>query len=178
MNRFKNFAKANLENRMKLINQFKFIPRGLLFLWMMNSCLVIKIPAKPETVTMNSEEICDGELYGAGEEGLEAQMIVIETQEELEDLLDKMSVINPTKCSDILMTLDFSQYDLIFILDEVRGTGGHDVKVLSVTKFQDLVTVNYQKTAPDGMATTVMTQPFCFQQVEKLNAEVRFELSE
>lgn len=175
---FKNFAKANILHGMKLINPIKFSLILSVFLWIGNACVVIKIPPKPQIATLMNEEICTDELYGAGEEGLEAQMIVIESQEELESLLEKMSRINPTKCSDILMTMDFSEYDLIFILDEVHGTGGFDVEISSVTKLEDLVTVTYKKTSPSGNAATVMTQPYCFQQVEKLNAEVRFELSE
>lgn len=144
----------------------------------LQSCVVIRIPKDEQIVDLLNEEICSGELYGVGEEGLEAQTIIIETQDELEKLLDHMSKVNPTRCSDILLTTDFSQYDLIFILDQVRGTGDYDVMVLSVSRQGDLVTVKYSKKSPSGAAPTVMTQPYCFQQVEKLNSEVRFELSE
>ena len=87
---------------------------SLFFLLSMSSCMVVTIPESPEKTIMGHENICNGDLYGAGEEGLEAQQIVIESQEELELLLDKMSSINPTSCSDILMTNDFNEYDLIF----------------------------------------------------------------
>lgn len=151
---------------------------SLFFLLSMSSCMVVTIPASPEKTIIGHENICDGDLYGAGEEGLEAQQIIIESQEELESLLDKMSSINPTSCSDILMTIDFKEYDLIFLLDRVRGSGGHSIEVTEISKLEDLVSVEYKEQAPTGMATTVMTQPFQFVQVLKLNSEVRFVLSE
>lgn len=151
---------------------------SLFFLLLISSCMVVSIPASPEKTIIVHENICDGYLYGAGEEGLEAQQIIIESQEELESLLDKMSSINPTNCSDILMTIDFNEYDLIFLLDRVRGSGGHSIDVTEVSKQEELVSVEYKQQAPTGMATTVMTQPFQFVQVLKLNSEVRFVLSE
>lgn len=163
---------------MKLINEMKLSVLSLLFLVLMGSCMVVSVPASPEKTIIGHENICDGDLYGAGDEGLEAQQIVIESQEELESLLDKMSSINPTSCSDILMTIDFNEYDLIFLLDRVRGSGGHSIEVTEVSKLEELVSVEYKEQAPTGMATTVMTQPFQFVQVLKLNSEVRFVLSE
>ena len=163
---------------MKLINEMKLSVLSLFFLLSMSSCMVVTIPESPEKTIMGHENICNGDLYGAREEGLEAQQIIIESQEELELLLDKMSSINPTNCSDILMTIDFNEYDLIFLLDRVRGSGGHSIEVTEISKLEDLVSVEYKEQSPTGMATTVMTQPFQFVQVLKLNSEVRFVLSE
>lgn len=163
---------------MKLINEMKLSVLSLFFLLSMSSCMVVTIPESPEKTIMGHENICNGDLYGAGEEGLEVQQIIIESQEELESLLDKMSSINPTSCSDILMTVDFNQYDLIFLLDRVRGSGGHSIQVTEVIKLDNLVSVEYKYQAPTGMATTVLTQPFQFVQVLKLNSEVSFVISE
>ena len=140
--------------------------------------MVVKTPSESNLQLIGHEKICEGNLYGAGEEGLEAQTIIIQSQQELETLLDKMSSINPTNCSDILMTIDFSEYDLIFLLDQVRGSAGYAIEVSNISELNDLVTIQYEQISPQGMASTVMTQPFCFEQVLKLNSEVQFELSE
>lgn len=163
---------------MKLINEMKLSVLSLFFLLSMSSCMVVTIPESQEKTIMGHENICNGDLYGAGEEGLEAQQIVIESHEELELLLDKMSSINPISCSDILMTIDFNEYDLIFLLDRVRGSGGHSIEVTEVSKLEDFVSVEYKEQSPIGMATTVLTQPFQFVQVLKLNSEVSFVISE
>lgn len=163
---------------MKVINQIKCSLTLMLFLLFSIGCMVVKTPSESNLQLIGHEKICEGNLYGAGEEGLEAQTIIIQSQQELETLLDKMSSINPTSCSDILMTIDFSEYDLIFLLDQVRGSAGYAIEVSNISELNDLVTIQYEQISPQGMAATVMTQPFCFEQVLKLNSEVQFELSE
>ncbi len=164
---------------MKLANEIKLSVFSLLILLIINSCVVVSLPAKPEKTLIGHEELCAGNLYGDGEEGLNEQQIIVESQEELEALLEKMSSINPNGCSDILMTIDFEEFDLIFLLDRVRGTGGYSIEVTEVSKLDELVSVEYKHITPlNTAAPSVMTQPFVFVQVLKLNSEVRFILSE
>lgn len=163
---------------MKVVKKMIFLTLTGVYIGLINSCVVVSIPDGKEEVVVEHELICNGNLYGAGEENLTEQKIIISSQSELESLMDKMSSINPMKCSDLLMTIDLAQNDLIFILDRVRGSGGFSIEITDVSSNDDLVTIYYSILEPQGMAPSVMSQPYLFEKLPKLNSEVRFVLND
>lgn len=174
---FKNFAKY-IVFRMKLRNQIKLIVSGVIFLGLVTSCVVINVAGKPEKISIEHQELCKAPLYIVNTEALGVQKRLIESQQELETLLEEMTRKSPIKCSDLLMTVDFTKYDLIFILGEKTNVTGYEIVIPSVFEVTDLVTIQYQLISPDQESKSLDYQPYLFQQVNKLNSEVRFELKD
>jgi hypothetical protein len=163
---------------MKLLKKMTFWAFVALYAGLFNSCVVVSVSNAKDPVEMEHDFICNGNLYGAGDEKLEEQCRIIKSQSELELLMDQMTSINPMKCSDLLMTIDFSLNDLVIIIDRVRGSGGYTIKITKVIEQEGLVTVYYSNIKPEGMSPSVMSQPFLFEKLSKTANEVHFVVNE
>jgi len=115
-----------------------------------------------------------GNLYGSGSEGIEKQNLIITSPEEWKDLLNKMNAVNKVSDSFIETDIDFSEYTVIAIFNEIKNSGGHSLNlVIQETKDEFLVEV--LRKSPDGIATSVMTQPYYIVKVPKSELPIVFE---
>ena len=57
-----------------------------------------------------------------------------------------------------------------------KGSGGHSIKINSISETTNELIVYYTEKHPTGMATSVMTQPFYMAKIHKTDKNVRFEL--
>ncbi|WP_111684835.1 protease complex subunit PrcB family protein [Winogradskyella tangerina] len=108
-----------------------------------------------ETVTI----IASGELYGAGEEGIEQQNTIITNQKDWDSLVEKMSLVNPLPDDFSDAEIDFSKYQVIALFDDLKSTGGHSIAA-KITEEPNRFVVKIERNSPSGMATTVVTQPY------------------
>ena len=115
-----------------------------------------------------------GNLYGSGAEGVEKQNLVITTTEEWKDLLNKINAVNKVSDSFSETDIDFSEYTVIAVFDEIKNSGGHSLNlVLEETKEKILVEV--LRKGPNGIATSVMTQPYYIVKIPKPSLPIVFE---
>lgn len=119
--------------------------------------------------------ISKGSLHGVGKEGIKAQKTIIVSEGEWHALLEKMNSVNNVSENFKNKEIDFSKEIVIAIFDEVKGTGGHTISVSQVQETVEEVIVNVRKTAPEGMATTVITQPYYLAKMKKTSKPIVFE---
>ncbi|REE16905.1 hypothetical protein DFQ09_105117 [Winogradskyella pacifica] len=118
--------------------------------------------------------IAKGNLYGAGEEGVAKQNTIIENQSDWEQLMAQMNKVNNVSESFTETKIDFSEYTIIAIFNDVKSTGANSIELdISTTSENTLVVVKY--ISPTGNATSVMTQPYYITKIPKTDLPVVFQ---
>ncbi|GAB4161658.1 MAG: hypothetical protein Tsb0033_19440 [Winogradskyella sp.] len=115
-----------------------------------------------------------GNLYGSGAERIDKQNLVITTSEEWKDLLNKMNSVNNVTDSFSETEIDFSKYIVITVFEEVKNTGGHSLDLI-IQEAKDKILVEVLRKSPDGIATSVMTQPYFIVKILKNDLPVVFQ---
>ncbi|WP_299112389.1 hypothetical protein [uncultured Winogradskyella sp.] len=115
-----------------------------------------------------------GNLFGSGAEGIEKQNLIVTGSDQWNGLLKKMNSVNNVSDSFSETKVDFSKYTLIAIFDDVKGTGGHSIE-LDINTNSENIEVNIDHKGPEGIATTVMTQPFYIVKIPKSDLPILFK---
>ncbi len=108
-------------------------------------------------------EIAHSSLYGAGDEGIIESNMVITSQDDWNELLDKLDSVNDESSQFNTTTIDFSQQIVIASFDKVQSNGGYGLSLENAEQIGDQIHVDVVKTdasAGGGMVTTVITQPY------------------
>lgn len=123
--------------------------------------------------------IKSGNMYGAGEEGLAAGIIAASNTEEMNNLINKMNSVNEEINKPLISDVHFfNESMLLFIFDKVRGSGGHVIQVETITNTGTEISVAVKEIAPNGPASTVLSQPYTILQLKKSTLPVQLKLSE
>ena len=123
-----------------------------------------------ETVVL----IGNGNLYGSGSEGIGKANLVISSKEDWNNLMEKMDAVNDVSSSFSETDIDFSKFRIIAVFDGIKSTGGHSI-ALSIIENSDRILVEVLRKSPDGLATSVMTQPYCIAKIPKSDLPVVFK---
>ncbi|MBU2940725.1 protease complex subunit PrcB family protein [Lacinutrix sp. C3R15] len=123
---------------------------------------------------ISSTLISKDNLYGNGQEGITEQNMVIQNQTDWNNLLTQIDAVNNTTNTFTETDIDFSQYTIIAVFDQIRGNGGHSID-LNITTNQEIITVTIIHINPEGGATTVITQPYHIVKIEKRDLPIYFE---
>lgn len=115
-----------------------------------------------------------GNLYGSGSEGIEKQNLVITSSEEWKAVLNKLNAVNRVSDSFSETNVDFSKYTIIAVFDEVKNSGGHALDLI-IQEAKDKVLIEVLQKSPDGIATSVMTQPYYIVKLPKRELPIVFE---
>lgn len=123
--------------------------------------------------------IKSGNMYGAGEEGLAAGIIAASNTEKMNKLINKMNSVNEEINKPLISDVHFfDESMLLFIFDKVRGSGGHVIQVETITNTGTEISVAVKEIAPNGPASTVLSQPYTILQLKKSTLPVQLKLSE
>ncbi|WP_395045321.1 protease complex subunit PrcB family protein [Flavobacterium sp.] len=130
---------------------------------------------KTSTSDLSITEIGSGNLYGNGAEGILESRLLITNSVSWNALLSEMNSVNNVSDSFLETSIDFANYDVIVLFDQVRATGGFAIEATSVTENTSsiMVTVNLQ--TPTGIVPLVITQPFHIYKIAKTTKPVIFE---
>jgi hypothetical protein len=126
-----------------------------------------------EIANVESALIAKGNLYGNGEEGIIQQNIVISNQNSWSDLITQMDSSNNVSDSFLETNIDFSQYRIIAIFDEIKDNGGYLLE-LSINSNLDNIIVSIINDS-QGDTSNVITQPFHIVKIQKSNLPIVFE---
>jgi hypothetical protein len=112
----------------------------------------------PKTIT--PVLIAQGELYGNGDEGIPQQNIIITTSTEWHDLISKIKSRNDNITDSFTeIDIDFTQYQIIAVFDDIKGNGGWSIDIIDITEYADSIVVTC-KNKETGNETRIITQPF------------------
>lgn len=115
-----------------------------------------------------------GNLYGSGDEGFEKQNMVINNTEDWNNVMAKMNSVNNVTNGFSETKIDFSKFTVIAVFDEVKTSGGHSLE-LDIKPESDKIIVEIIRKSPDGMATSVMTQPYYIAKIVKSELPIEFK---
>ena len=125
-------------------------------------------------VPVASTVIGTGNLFGNGAEGISEQNLVISTTEAWNDLMMQMNSVNNVTDDFTETNIDFTQYKVIAVFDEIRGNGGFRID-LDIWSTTNEMVVQVTDLAPQGNATTVITQPFHIVKIATSDLPIVFE---
>ena len=97
--------------------------------------------------------------------------MVINSQSAWDALVTKMNSVNEAIEEE---TVDFSKVTVIAFFDQIRGSGGYTVDIVSVIKDGKKLVAKVQKTVPKGDQIEIMTQPFMIGFIEKTDLPITF----
>ena len=113
-----------------------------------------------ETVrNVNFSLIEQGQLYGNGAENIEKSNLIIQDISSWNDLIDKMNTVNNVSDNFTETDIDFSQYLIIAVFDEIYNNGGHSIDIVSILENENNISVKIDNLMT-GDASSVITQPF------------------
>ncbi|WP_299524549.1 protease complex subunit PrcB family protein [Winogradskyella sp.] len=141
--------------------------------------LILLLPLNCKTKANNSKTsgvenvvlIAKGNLYGSGDEGLEKQSTVISNEKDWDKLLEKINSVNSVSESFLETKIDFSKFRIVAVFDEVKISGGYSIE-LNIENNTDRILVEVMHKSPEGMATSVMTQPYYIVKIIKNNLQL------
>lgn len=116
-----------------------------------------------------------GVLHGAGIEGIiEGNQIIVD-EVEWDVLRGKMDISNNVSDNFSKRKIDFEKQQIIACFDKVRSSGGYTITVESVEEFSDSIVVKIERSAPTGMTTSIMTQPYYIVVIPASTKRILFE---
>ena len=127
-----------------------------------------------EMVNIESTLIAKDNLFGNGDEGIIEQNLEITDQKTFDNLISQMNTVNNVSDSFSEIDIDFSQYKVIAIFDEIRENGGHSLELNIMSNSENII-VNRTDVVPEGNATTVITQPFHIVKISNSDLPIIFE---
>ena len=139
----------------------------LLLCLLFTKCGIVKPNPDEEAITITTIEV--GTLTGAGEEGYNQAVIIINSIDEWNTITEKMNSVNTVNYNLKIDEFDFTSNILYIHFDKVRGTKGYS---LSVQKKNNAIVLT--STRPTGPAAEMLSQPFLLFSTNKLASKPRF----
>ena len=122
-------------------------------------------------------EIYKGSLFGAGDEDIPMQNILIENESDWEDLMTKMNTVNDETSNFSETDIDFVNYMVLAVFTDVKSSGGYSIEINDVVENTNSIEATVVNSSPDsgGMVLTVITQPYHIVKVPKRDKPVIFQ---
>lgn len=127
-----------------------------------------------EMADVESTLIAQDVLSGNGEEGIVQRNMVITDQSTWNDLIDKMNSVNNESDKFSERDIDFSDYTVIVVFDEIRESAGYRVE-LNITSNLENIIVGVTDITPQGNNLAVMTQPYHIVKISTSDLPIIFE---
>ncbi len=125
-------------------------------------------------VDIDFTAIAHGELDGNGEEQIPQANIAIENDADWQQLITEMNTVN-NESSDFSETnIDFSQYIVIGVFDQIRMTGGWSIDIIDIVEEETEIIV-YVSQLETGGDNPVIVQPFHIVKIPIINKPIVFQ---
>jgi hypothetical protein len=134
------------------------------------------VPFVPMTIT--SSLVGKNRLNGS--EGVNQQENVINNETVWNNLKNQIDSyystfgINYTEQYFAETTINFNNFTVIAVFDQVYGTGGHSIDITNITEYENNIVVTVEN-LQTGNASTVITQPYHIVKIPKATKPIVFE---
>jgi hypothetical protein len=128
----------------------------------------------PEMTDLETTLIAKENLHGNGAEGISEQNLIISDQTTWNDLITQMNSVNNVSDNFTETDIDFSDYKIIAVFDEIKGNGGHILELNIMSNSENII-VNITDLVPEGNGTAVITQPFYIVKIQNSDLPIIFE---
>lgn len=102
------------------------------------------------------------------------QNMVITTSSQWNTLLNTLDSVNNTSGSFTETNIDFNQFMVIAVFDQVFPNGGHSIDIISIDDNPQNMTVDLERLLT-GNATSIVTQPYHIVKIPKSTKPVVFQ---
>ena len=116
-------------------------------------------------------QIGKGDLVGTY---VPQQNMVITTTAQWSALLSNLDAFNNISGGFTETNIDFNQYMIIAVFDDVYSNGGHSIDIMTVDENLQNIVVDVEKLLT-GNVTTVVTQPYHIVKVQKSTKPLLFQ---
>jgi hypothetical protein len=126
---------------------------------------------KEDAIDIPIQTISQGSL--GGDEGISKQNIVITSELEWLQLEEAISRVDQFTKTEI----DFSEYHIIAVFDEVRYNGNWNIEVTRIAEYPDRIVVNVKVHHPSGIAAPqIITQPYHIVKIPISSKRIEFNI--
>lgn len=129
--------------------------------------------ADSETRDLEYSVILQGDHFNGNYDN-KKENLVIKDQETWNNLISKMNPFGDTNYYFPEATIDFTKYQVIAVIDEVRHSGGYSIDITKITQDNNRIFVTVEQLMPGGI-NSVMTQPYHIVKIPKSNNKVVFQ---
>lgn len=111
-------------------------------------------------------------LFGDGEEGIDQSNLVITNSQDWTSLIEQMDSVNNTSSDFTEINIDFSEFQVLAVFDEIRINGGSSINISSIMENENNITVTiiYESNGDN----TVINQPFHIVKIKKSEKSIIF----
>ncbi|MBW8523949.1 protease complex subunit PrcB family protein [Chryseobacterium chendengshani] len=135
-----------------------------------NSCTDSDVNIETKT-PVTVQQIGKGNLVG---NYVPQQNMVITNSTQWNTLLNTLDSVNNTSGSFTETNIDFNQFMVIAVFDEVFPNGGHSIDIITVDDNPQNIVVDLERLLT-GNLTTVVTQPYHIVKIPKSTKPVLFQ---
>ena len=125
-------------------------------------------------LTISPTLIGHGNLYGNGQEKITKQNLIITSNKAWTELMTKINSANSETDSFIETEIDFSNFILLAVFDEIKMNGGYTIDITGVVENKNDLTVTIRNLSPNGAVYTVITQPYDIVKIPKTEKRIVF----
>lgn len=100
--------------------------------------------------------------------------LVIKDQQTWTSLIGKMAFLSDTNYYFPDATIDFTKYQVIVVIDEVRQYGGYSIDITKITQDNNSIFITVEQLKSGGI-NAVITQPFHIVKISKTGKKVVFK---
>jgi len=149
--------------------------KGLLFILVLTIFIgCIKNDDEFLSFTISPILIGNGDLGGNGKENITKQKLIISSNETWVELMNKMNSVNYETANFTETEIDFSNFIILAVFDEIKMSGGYTIEITSVVENQNNLTVTIHLLSPKGVAPGVITQPYHIVKIPKTEKIIFF----
>jgi len=135
--------------------------------------LIYNIDNEPAGSLINPINIRKYILYGNGDEKINQQNLIINSNSDWIQLMQQMNTRNNVTNNFSETNIDFNNYTIIAVFDKIYGNGGHSIDITNIIEHQNNINVTVANLLT-GDATAVMTQPFHIVKIPKTTKPIVF----
>lgn len=119
--------------------------------------------------------VASGNLYGNGGENIPMQNMIISNNKDWTELMNKLNSVNNVTDNFTETEFDFTNFTIIALFDDIKMLGGYSIEIESVVENPNDLTVTIRHQSPNGIAPTVITQPFFILKIPKTEKRIIFK---
>ncbi len=124
-------------------------------------------------IQINPALIGKGDLYGAGQEGIQQQNTVISDTAVWNELKNKMDSVNNVTGSFTETEINFSEYLIIAAFSDLRPIGGCSIEIKNVVESSESINITIENIIPET-GTAVETQPYHIVKIPRTAKQIVF----
>ena len=114
-------------------------------------------------------------LHGNGDEGIPQLNAVISNTEDWETLMNQMNSVNNVTDDFTETTIDFDNYVIIAVFDQIYSYGGNSIEITNVQENNNEIIISIDDSQQTEGIYPVMEQPFDIVKIAKIDKPIVFE---